>query len=182
MLEIANTLVMVIDIQGKLARIADKKESFYKAVQCVIGVAGVLEIPIIWTEQNPEGMGPTIPEIAERLKGLKPISKFSFSCGLEPKITQAIKGLHRKQILLTGIESHVCVYQTSIDLLAEGYEVQVVADAISARNALFREIGYERMKQSGARLSCTEMAVFELMRTAQHPKFKKVLEVVKQYS
>ncbi len=182
MFEIVKTALMVIDIQGTLARITDKKESFYRAAQCMIEAARIMEIPIIWTEQNPAGMGPTIPEIADLLKGVKLLSKLSFSCCGEPEITQAIKALGRQQILLTGIESHVCVYQTAMDLLKDGYQVQFVADAVSARNAFFREIGYRRMQEAGALITSTEMILFELMQTARYPRFKQVLKVIKKYS
>jgi nicotinamidase-related amidase len=92
---------------------------------------------------------------------------------------ETLKGIQRKQVLLAGIESHICVYQSCLDLLNLGYEVQVVADAVSSRTAENRQIGLERMKEAGATLTSTEMALFELLRVAEGPKFKEITRIVK---
>ena len=123
MLDIDNTVLVVIDVQGKLAQLMHEKASLFENLTKLIKAASVLEIPIIWTEQYPEGLGPTIPEIADLLPG-EAISKVAFSCCGEKRFVEAMEELGRNQVLLCGIETHVCVYQTAIDLLATAYEVE----------------------------------------------------------
>jgi nicotinamidase-related amidase len=137
----------------------------------------ILGIPVIVTEQNP--LGATIPEIAELLPDVQAIVKDSFSCCAEDKFVGAIAAMNRKQILITGIEAHVCVYQTAMDLLAMGYEVHVAADAVSSRTARNREIGIRKLMESGAILTGAEMALFELLKTAADPKAKDLFKIIK---
>jgi nicotinamidase-related amidase len=140
----------------------------------------VLQLPIIWNEQIPEKLGPTVPELAELLaESTQPIPKASFSCCGNPPFMDALKAVNRRQVLLAGIESHVCVYQTGLDLLNLGYEVQVVADAVSSRTPENRQLGLEHLKQAGAAVTSTEMALFELLRVAEGSKFKEIAKIVK---
>lgn len=180
MLTIDNTALIVIDVQGKLAQLMFQKEELFANLEKIIKGAQVLELPIIWTEQVPEKLGPTTPEIAELLlDSVQPISKASFSCwGVQPFKT-ALEQLNRRQILVAGIETHICVYQTTLDLLAQGYEVHLVADAVSSRTAANRQIGLNRIKEAGATLTSTEMALFELLRVAEGDKFKQIAKIVK---
>jgi len=180
MLTIDNTLLVVIDVQGKLAEIMHDKENLFANLERIIKGVQVLNIPIIWTEQVPEKLGPTLPQFSELLAAsTKPIPKSSFSCcGVAP-FTDALKSSGRQQILMAGIETHVCVYQTTLDLLADGYEVQIVTDAVSSRTPENRHIGLTRMKDAGAVLTGTEMALFELLRVAGGPQFKQIAKIVK---
>jgi nicotinamidase-related amidase len=180
MLTLDNTALVIIDVQGRLAQLMYQKETLFDNLQKIIKGAQVLELPIIWNEQLPEKLGPTAPEIAELLVNTtQPIAKASFSCCGNPPFMETLKGNQRKQVLLAGIESHICVYQSCLDLLNLGYEVQVVADAVSSRTAENRQIGLERMKEAGATLTSTEMALFELLRVAEGPKFKEITRIVK---
>jgi nicotinamidase-related amidase len=180
MLNLNDTALVVIDVQGKLAQLMSHKEALFDNLQKVIKGAQVLELPIIWNEQLPEKLGPTIPEIAHLLANTtQPITKASFSCCGNPPFMDALKATQRKQVLLTGIETHVCVYQTCRDLLDLGYEVQVVSDAVSSRSPENRQIGLERMHEAGATLTSTEMALFELLRVAEGPRFKEITRIVK---
>jgi len=179
MLTVENTVLVVVDVQGKLSRLMHEKEKLFENLRKIIDGAQILENPIILTEQNPEGLGRTIPEIADLLPDVQPVSKFSFSCYGEKGFVEKLEALKRKQVLIVGIESHVCVYQTAMDLLGAGYEVQVVADAVSSRTAENRELGLEKMKSEGAKLTGVEMALFELLRVAEGVKFKGILKVVK---
>lgn len=175
-----NTVLLVIDVQGKLAQLMHRKESLFAHLEKIIRGAQVLQLPVIWTEQVPEKLGPTLPEIARLLETTtSPISKASFSCCGHPPFMQALEALNRRQVLVTGIETHICVYQTTLDLLERGYEVQVVADAVSSRTAENRELGLERVKDAGAKLTGTEMALFELLRVAAGPRFKEISRIVK---
>lgn len=179
MLKKENTALVVIDIQGKLAQLMHQKEAVYQNVNRLIEGAKVLDIPIIWTEQYPEGLGGTIPEVAETLKGFKPIPKMTFSCCQNDEFLNALKASGRQQILITGIETHICVYQTTIELLEAGYEVEVVADAVSSRTPENKAIGLDKMKTAGAGITGTETALYELLKVAGGPEFKQILKIVK---
>jgi nicotinamidase-related amidase len=179
MLNIENAILTIIDIQGKLAHAMYEKELLFKNVQKLIKGMQVLGIPIIWMEQNPKGLGPTIPEIADLLSGNQPISKMSFSGCRNDRFLQELKTLNRKQVLISGIETHICVYQTAADLLDLGYEVQVVTDAVSSRTIEDKKIGLEKMKDSGVIMTSVETALFELLKVAEGEQFKDILKIVK---
>jgi nicotinamidase-related amidase len=180
MLSVDNTALIVIDVQGKLAEIMHDKENLFANLERVIKGVQVLNIPIVWTEQVPEKLGPTLPQFSELLAGSSnPIPKSSFSCcGVAP-FTDTLKSLGRQQILISGIETHVCVYQTALDLLAAGYEVQIITDAVSSRSPQNLHLGLTRMKEAGAVLTGTEMALFELLRVAEGSQFKQIAQIVK---
>ena len=156
-----------------------EREILLKNLLKLIKGAQVLGIPIIVTEQNPGKLGPTETEIAQLLPDFQPIPKLSFSCCGDQCFLQEMEALKRKQVLITGIETHVCVYQTVMDLLNSGYEVQVVADAISSRTVENREIGLKRMVEEGARLTSVETVLFELLRVAEGERFKEISRIVK---
>jgi nicotinamidase-related amidase len=177
MLSRENTLLIVVDIQGNLARVMDEQAFLIENNQKLIKGMNILGIPVLLTEQNP--LGTTIPEIADLLPGVQAITKDSFSCCAEEKFIVAVRAMDRKQILMTGIEAHVCVYQTAMDLIAMGYEVQVAADAVSSRTARNREIGIRKLTDSGAILTSAEMALFELLKTAADPKAKDLFKIIK---
>lgn len=179
MLTLENTALIVVDVQDKLARVMYEKEMLFENLQKLIKGVQILGIPIILTEQNPGGLGPTIPEVAHLLSDLQPIPKLSFSCCGDGRFLRELEALNRQQVLIAGIEVHVCVYQTAVDLLRLGYEVQVVADAVSSRTAENREIGLERVRSEGASLTSTETALFELLKVAEGAKFKEILNIVK---
>ncbi len=179
MLNVDNTALIIIDIQGKLWNVMYEKEDLKENAQKLIKGMQVMGIPIILTEQNPNGLGPTLPELMELLPEARPIPKFSFSCCRDKGFNQAIKDLNRKQLLICGIESHICVYQTTLELLQQGYEVQVVADVVSSRIVRNRDIALSRMQSEGAKLTTTEMAIYELLQTAESPRFKDMLKVIK---
>ncbi|MBN1219792.1 MAG: hydrolase [Anaerolineae bacterium] len=180
MLNTNNTVLVVIDVQGKLAQLMYQKEELFTNLAKIIQGVQVLEIPIIWTEQVPEKLGPTLPELIDLLTPIAaPMAKSSFSCYGHPPFVAALNSLDRKQVLLTGIETHVCVYQTALDLLEAGYEVQIVTDAVSSRTQANKLVGLERMKEAGASLTSTEMALFELLQVAEGPQFKQIARIVK---
>ncbi|HOX36921.1 MAG TPA: hydrolase [Candidatus Brocadiia bacterium] len=179
MLQIENTALVVIDIQGKLAQLAHEKETLFENTRKLIAGLKILGVPIIWTEQLPDKLGRTIPEIAEALSGCVAIPKASFSCCGEPLFAQTLESLGRRQILLSGIEAHVCVYQTAVDLLKRGCEVHVVADCVSSRTKSSRDIGIEMMRDEGVKLKSMEAALFELMRVAEGESFRQVVKAIK---
>jgi nicotinamidase-related amidase len=179
MLKAENTILVVIDFQGNLAQaMADRNFLFDNAKKIIRGMQ-ILEIPMIVTEQIPAKLGPTIPEIAILFKGVSPIAKESFSCCQNEIFIKTLEETGRKQILLAGIETHICVYQTALDLLAAGYEVHIISDAVSSRTIVNREIGLQLIRSAGGVLTCTEAVLFDLLRTAAHEKFKDIVNIVK---
>jgi len=179
MLEVENTALVVIDVQEKFYRVMNEKESLLENLQKLIKGILVLNIPIIRTEQYPKGLGLTLLEISSLMPEIKPVSKVTFSCCGDENFLKELKKVNLKQMIVCGIESHVCVYQTVVDLLEAGYEVQVVADAVSSRTGENKETGLERMKAEGAKLTCTEMALFELLKVAGGDVFKEISKIVK---
>ena len=179
MMTLENTMLVVIDVQGNLAQAMYEKEGLFKNLGKIIKGAQILEMPILVTEQVPEKLGPTLPEIAGLLTGIRPITKSSFSCCGNDDFVKELKMINRRQIIVTGIEAHVCVYQTTIDLIDSGYEVNLVADCISSRTLMNKTIGIESMIHKGAMLTSTEMALFELMKIAKGDAFSKIIKIVK---
>jgi hypothetical protein len=179
MLHLESTALVLIDIQGKLATLMHQREQLYRNLQILVKGTQALELPILWLEQYPKGLGPTIPEVADLLEDGQPIAKTCFSgCGQEEFMEQ-LRNSGCRQLLLAGIETHICVYQTARDLLAQGHHVEIVADAVSSRTPENRQIGLERMARAGAEITSVEMALFELLRQAKGEQFKEIAGLVK---
>jgi nicotinamidase-related amidase len=179
MLEIQDCCLVVVDVQGKLAQLMVDKEVLFKNLHILIQAAKILSLPILWCQQVPEALGPTIPEIVELLTGTEPINKASFSCCGQEQFSAQLNTLGREQVLLCGIETHVCVYQTAMDLMEGGLDVTIIGDAVSSRTAQNRHFALTRLAAEGAHISSTEMALFELLKTAQHPHFREIARLVK---
>ena len=138
-----------------------------------------LGLPVLWTEQVPDKLGPTRTEIAEALSGIPAIPKAAFSCAGEPAFMQALGAARVRRVLLCGIEAHVCIWQTARDLLRSGYEVEVCVDAVSSRSARHRDTALERMRDEGARWTVVEMALLERVGSASSPAFRPVHALIK---
>ncbi len=179
MLEIEKSCLVIVDVQGKLAQLMHDKETLFKNISVLIQAAKELSIPILWCQQVPEALGPTVPEIAELLTDVQPINKSAFSCCGDEKFNEAVQKLGRSQVLLCGIETHVCIYQTAMDLKSKGKEVHVIADAVSSRTRDNRKLALKKLKTYGIDIDCLEMVLFELLKTAKHPSFKKIAKLVK---
>lgn len=180
MLKPENSCLVIIDVQGRLAQAMYNSDGLFKNIQILIKACKILSIPIIWCQQLPEKLGVTIPQIANLLKDeVKPINKACFSCCGQDEFKRKLGELGRNQILLAGIEAHVCVYQTALDLLAAGREVHLISDAVSSRTIDNKQVALQRLASEGAKISSTEMAIFELVKTAGHPQFKQIAELVK---
>ena len=179
MLTAHDTTLLVVDIQEKLSRAMHAREEFIANVQRLVRGARALGVPIVWAEQNPKGLGPTVAEVAELLRDLTPISKFSFSCAASESCMQQLRQIGRTHVLIAGIETHVCVYQTALELLEKGYRVEVVADACSSRTLQNKQIGLDKMRGAGAAITSVETALFELLKVAEGPLFKELLNIVK---
>jgi len=179
MLDPDKAVFVLVDVQGRLAQLMHAKEALFDNLQRLIKGLTVLDIPIIWMEQIPDKMGKTIPELSALLADRTPIAKSSFSCYGCPAFREALQAHGREQVLIAGIETHVCVYQTAVELVEAGQHVEVVADAVSSRAEQNRAIGLERIRAAGARLTSVEMVLFELMRSAEHAGFRELLRIVR---
>ena len=173
------SVLVVIDVQEKLTPLAREKDTLLKNIQILIQAAQILDIPILWSEHVPVKIGVTVESVRRSMPTQKPIIKTSFSCGGEENFTKALAALYRKQIIVTGIETHVCVYQTVAQLLGASYKVQVVSDAVSSRAPENKEIGLARMRSEGGVITSTEMVLFELLKTAEHRQFRNILDLVR---
>lgn len=173
------TALVLIDVQAALAPLMFEAALLRANLRKVLAGARLLGMPVLWCEQNPQHLGGTLPELAALLPDQQPIPKMSFSCGGCPAFMQAVRALGRPTMVLAGIETHVCVYQTARDLMAAGYRVEIVADAVSSRTALNRTIGLQRAQQLGAGMTSAEMLLLELLGGAAHPAFKAILKLIK---
>lgn len=174
-----NSLVLIIDIQERLVGALDKDIVVSKAVK-VASAANALSIPVVVTEQYPKGLGNTV----EPLKAVLPenteiVEKTSFNALLEDGMKERIASYGKKQIVIFGIETHICVHQTAAALIEEGYEVYVIKDACASRNKYEFKQGIEAMQQNGVKVSCVEIALFEWLKGAKNPKFKEVQALIK---
>lgn len=179
MFSVADTLLLVVDVQEKLVNVMHRREELVASLGRLIEGMRVLEVPIIATEQYPRGLGPTIPEIKTALGDVEPLPKTSFSCYGDSGFMRRFEALNRKQIVICGIETHVCVYQTVADLLNDGCDVQVVTDAVSSRTPENRQTGLDMIREMGAFLTSVETVLFELLRVAEGEKFKQISRIVK---
>ena len=174
-----DTLLVIVDIQGSLAQVMFEKEKLFdNAVKLIKGFK-TLKMPAIVTEQIPQKLGNTLPRIAEEIDGFNPIAKESFSCWGEKNFKAALEATGRRQIVLCGIECHVCVYQTAVDLVSNSYKVHLVADAVSSRTPENRRIGIDAMKSAGAKITSVEMVLFEILGTAADPSAREFFKIVK---
>jgi nicotinamidase-related amidase len=174
----AHALLLVIDIQEKLLPAMWENERVIQQASRLIRGAAALEVPILVTEQYRRGLGPTVPELAALVPSFAPIEKLSFS-GCTPEIQSCLQTRDIRDVVLCGIESHVCITQTALDLLDAGWRVWAVGEACSSRRSSDWQAGLQRMAQAGAVTVCTEMVLFEWLEKSGTPEFKKILEVVK---
>jgi len=172
-------VLLVVDFQDKLLAKIPEAHNLCKQASVLIRFARTLSLPVLWTEQYPAGLGPTAAVLSTELEGLRPVAKMAFGCFGEPAFVEAIEAVGRRQLLITGIETHVCVMQTVLAALERNYEAYVVRDAVGARRPSDHEAGLARMQAAGAQLVSAEMAVFEVLRVAGTPEFRRVLPLVK---
>jgi nicotinamidase-related amidase len=178
MLNRKRTGLIIVDVQGKLARLMHDSEAMHASLEALISGVKAMGLPILWLEQNPEKLGETSPELAKLIPG-EPISKYTFSACDEPGFVDAIEASGAHTWLVAGIESHICVYQTVRDLIELGRKVEVVTDCVSSRTPANRQLGIDRMLDAGARATSVEMCLFELVGSCRVPEFKDVLRLIK---
>lgn len=173
------TALLIIDMQEKVSAVMLDREFLLKNTIKLIKGCKVLGVPIFMTEQYPKGLGPTESEILEALGAASPIQKMTFSCCGAAELLPALKKKKIGQVVIAGIEAHVCVQQTVLDLLANGFQVHVIRDAISSRKTSDAEAALARLQNAGAVISTTEAALFELLERAGTPQFKEISQLVK---
>ena len=164
MLKSSDALIIMIDMQEKLVS-ATNAENEVKQAEKIIKAAEILDIPVLVSEQYP--------------KGQKYVEKTSFSLAKKETAVNMVKLFHKKQIVLFGIETHICVYQTAMDLIKRGYEVYLIKDACKSRKEYEYNTGIDLMRQNGVKISCVEIALFEFLESSKHTHFKEVQQLIK---
>ena len=178
-LEKQNTVLVIVDIQERLAPAMNKRQKVSDNCIHLIEAAKLLNIPIVVTEQYSKGLGPTISEIKDALPDYEPLEKVTFDCCRGEGFLEKVASLNKKQIILTGMETHVCVLQTCLSLLKEGYTVHLAGDAVCSRKKEDYLAGREMMRDAGAVINCTETVLFQLLEKAGTPEFKAISKRIK---
>jgi nicotinamidase-related amidase len=181
-LETEQCALIIVDMQEKLLPPIWEKERLMRNVQLLIRLAGILKIPAVVTTQYAKGLGSTVPDIANLLPDTPSIDKLMFSCFGSDVFCSLLKRLpgQRTTVLLCGMETHICVMQTAVGALRDGYMVHVASDAVSSRTELNWRIGLDRMRAAGAILSSAEMMIYELLRSSGAPAFRELLPYLKE--
>jgi len=180
----ARSQLMVIDLQEKLLPAIADSEDILKKAEAIVESANELGIPLLVSEQYPQGLGPTVKPLRDLAGGLSAaVAKVEFSCmahaGLAERVLGQAAGPQRDQVIIAGIEAHVCVLQTALDMVARGLQVYVVADATGSRKRRDYQLGLDRMRQEGVRIVSSEMLLFEWVRKAGTESFRAVSRRVK---
>lgn len=181
MLKTMDSLVLIIDIQEKLMGMLNHgiKEQILTRAPKLAHAAKILGVNTLVTEQYPKGLGQTINEIQTELAQYRPIEKTDFCALMEPGVLETLKSLGKKQVILCGIEAHICVYQTAVRLLEEGYEVFILKDLCASRNKVEFECAMDLLSNLGAKITCLEIVLFEWLKTAKNPHFKEIQAMIK---
>jgi nicotinamidase-related amidase len=175
----SDTVAVLVDVQVRLIEAMWNAAATVRRAAVLMQGCRALGVPILWTEQMPAKLGPTVPELSAALAGATAISKSAFSCPSEPAFASALSALGRRTVLLAGIETHVCVYQTALDLVALGMDVRIATDAVASRSPDDRAAALQAMAAAGASIVTVEMALFDLLGTADDPAFRTILRLVK---
>lgn len=178
----SEAMLLVIDVQQKLMPVIHDGEALLRNIERLVRGCRTLDVPIVVTEQYVRGLGPTVEPLRRALEesgAYEPAEKNTFSAFGSGEFTASLRVLKKKHVLVAGVEAHVCVYQTVTDLIAAGYAVSLVADAISSRTARNRELATQRMLSEGALLTSTEMALFEMTVTSGTDEFRAISRLIK---
>ncbi len=179
LVERGSAVLVVIDLQERLVAAMERREAVVGAAVFLIEAARTLGMPVIISRQYPRGLGDLVTPVADASEGLEPVDKVTFSCLDEPVFRRALAETGRRHAVLVGMETHVCVAQTALDLLLAGYSVHVAADGVCSRRDADHEVALDRMRAAGVTVSSAESVVYEALGSAEAPEFKAVLELVK---
>ncbi len=172
------TLLLVIDIQERLARVMEQKDEVIRNTQILLRSAREMDIPVVTTEQYPKGLGPTVAELSGLLDPGRIFSKNSFTA-CTGEVSEELSSLGRKKILIAGMETHVCGFQTCRDLIGAGFQVFLVRDAVCSRSRDNWKNGLELIKEMGGRITNTETAVFDLLKVSGTEEFRTLSKLIK---
>jgi nicotinamidase-related amidase len=174
-------VLVVVDVQERLFAVMDGelRDSVVKNLKILGMAARRMSLPFLVSEQYPKGLGPTLPELRDAWNGISHVEKITFSCCDDPAFLEQLKATQRTQVVLAGIEAHVCVLTTALGLLNLGYEVHVVADATCSRTRQNWQLGLDQLRQSGAIVTNTESVLFQLLRRADTDEFKALHALLK---
>ena len=178
MLDIDNSVIICIDIQEKLVNMLQNGESVKNNAVKLLKAADILGINTIITEQYPKGLGATVNEI-KNIKDFKTVEKTSFSALRTKEFEREFDKIEQENVILFGIETHICVYQTALDHLDEGFNVYIIADCSSSRSKFNHDTALEMLKNQGVNVVSLEMVLFEFLKTSHHPNFKEIQSLIK---
>lgn len=174
LLSAPGSLLWLVDIQERLLPAIHDGDAVLESAQWLVGVAGELSVPVFASAQYPKGLGPTVAALRDRLEPDAIVEKVQFACSESPDCMAVIEGRGRRQVVLAGIEAHVCVLQTALGLQQRGHEVFVVADAAGSRRPGDRDLAFARLRQQGVSVVSREMVAFEWLRCAGTDDFRRV--------
>ena len=174
-----SSALLIIDIQERLAAVMKMKDAVVNNCLHLIELTKMLDIPVVLTEQYPKGIGQTVEPIQKALPEYRPIEKLTFSCCDEPLFMDAIRKLNKKTLIVTGMETHICILQTGISLLQEGFNVHLVKDAVCSRTKENWKVACEFMRDAGSVITCTETVLFQLLHIAGTEEFKAISKRIK---
>jgi len=179
MLDRERSALLVVDVQERLWAVMRQRQHLAERIAVAIRGCRLLRVPVFLTEQYPRGLGPTITPVSDSLGDIQPLVKMTFSCCGLTGLPRTMKEKGIEQVILTGIETHVCVLQTALDLIDGGFQVHLLTDAVSSRYVADEETALRRLSREGVVLSTIETALFELLTTAGAPEFKEVSKLIK---
>jgi nicotinamidase-related amidase len=174
-----NCLLLIVDIQQAMLKVIETWQDVVRKVHQLTQAAEALSIPMLLTEQYSKGLGGTIPEVVGKIRSPRVFHKEHFSACLEAGFLSLIKSYHRNKIVVVGMETHVCVLQTGLDLIKEGYQLQLVADGVASRTSQNRDIAIDLFREAGAVITSTESVIFQWAQRADTEDFRKILSIVK---
>jgi nicotinamidase-related amidase len=173
------TALLIVDVQEKLAAVMNMKDTVTDNCLHLIELSKLIRLPVLVTEQYPKGLGSTVEKIKKALPDCQPLEKLHFSCCDQPSFSDEIRRLNRKNILLTGMETHICILQTCIGLLRDGHNVHLVKDAVCSRTKENWRTACEFMRDAGAVITCTEAVIFQLLKVAGTEEFRVISKRIK---
>ncbi len=174
-----DAVLLIVDIQERLAVVMKDRDKVVRNNLHLVELAKMIHLPVIVTEQYPKGLGRTVPELHAALPPYQPVEKLSFNCCGQPEFLAEIRKVNRKKVVLTGMETHICVLQTAVGLLQEGFIPHLVQDAVCSRTDENWRTALEYMRDAGAVITCTETVLFQLLNVAGTEEFKKISQRIK---
>lgn len=171
--------ILIVDVQERLAAAMNESDAMVRHCGLLIDAARLIGVPVTISEQYPQGLGPTVPALSEKAEGIERFAKVEFSCLRDAAIRTALRSRSRGQLIIGGIEAHVCVLQTAVDAKADGFDVFVVADATTSRKAASRDLALQRLAASGVTIVTAEMVIFEWAGSAGSANFKPLSKLVR---